>query len=572
MTKDEWSAVVKIFGIRSVALAALVAMTVGTAAASGAATRTTGIPPGQVKTSASKDDPKKAPDDLTRALKRGRLDRAEYALERASSLFDLRTTRARFGAVARPDPHDATAFLRELVLHKEELSGSDKRRANRILGRPSDGAQDPEGDGWRTNATERDCLGSLDPDPDLDVCLHWVTKTKDKSETSYINDAITVVETVWNTEINQLGYRPPQPDLNSDNSGFGRALDIYFADIGDDGLYGYCTTDEPKAAEKKRVSAYCVLDNDYDPNQYSSPPPEVSGLDALRVTLAHEFFHAVQFNYDWREPLFLMEGTAVWMEDEVYDSINAAYAFLFDSALHQPEIPLDAFQHNDDENFEYGAFVFFTRLAEVYGQGFPGTAPGVIRTVWAFAGGRKEGIDAVRATVNSRDFPGPPERYPGPASPYRDFFAGWGAANSLYDMFYEEGYDGDCSGVGAYADVLYCERPPWDGQFFLGFTQSSTGWRSLPLDRRSNRFVELVPVSGSELRLKVNLPDEARGGEATLIRLDNSGPKVIRVVLDRSGKGSRVVRIRNQTNDFNLILSNTGGRNNQPFRYKAEVR
>ena len=37
----------------------------------------------------------------------------------------------------------------------------------------------------------------------------------------------------------------------------------------------------------------------------------------LRVTAAHEFFHAVQFAYDYDEDPWLMEATATWMEERV---------------------------------------------------------------------------------------------------------------------------------------------------------------------------------------------------------------------------------------------------------------
>ena len=51
-------------------------------------------------------------------------------------------------------------------------------------------------------------------------------------------------------------------------------------------------------------------------------------INALRVTAAHEFFHAIQFAYDVKEDLWFMEGSATWVEDEVYDSINDNYQFL----------------------------------------------------------------------------------------------------------------------------------------------------------------------------------------------------------------------------------------------------
>jgi hypothetical protein len=37
----------------------------------------------------------------------------------------------------------------------------------------------------------------------------------------------------------------------------------------------------------------------------------------LKVTAAHEFFHAVQFAYDIGEDGWLMESTATWMEEHV---------------------------------------------------------------------------------------------------------------------------------------------------------------------------------------------------------------------------------------------------------------
>ena len=516
----------------------------------------------------STESPKPRPDDLTHALDAGRLDRAEYALERATALFDLQSVRKRWGDVDRPASHDATLLLRDLVLHKDELSGSDKRRANRMLARPSDGADDPEGDGWRTDATERRCLANLDGDPGLDVCLNWVTETSDQTAGPFIDDAITAVERVWNREIEQLGYREPQGDLNSENHGFGRALDIYFADIGDDGLYGYCTTDEPRAADKRTVSAYCVLDNDYDPGQYSAPAPEVSGLEALQVTLAHEFFHAVQFNYDWKEALFLMEGTAVWMEDQVYEAINAANAFLFDSALHQPEVPLTAFQDGDDgHNFEYGAFVFFTQLAEAYGDGAGDDDPKIIRKVWNKADGRKKGLAAIRAAIEARG-------YEGPSTPFRDFFAEWGASNFYYDAFYDEGWDGDftCdSPRDSYYDALQCRYPPFDSIFVMGAGEE-TNTRSMPLKRHSNRFVLIVPTSGTKMKVRVNLPARRRGGEATLVILPSTFiPEMVRFDLNKDGNDTKTVPLSGGVQEAILVLTNTGSHNREVYKYEVKV-
>lgn len=46
------------------------------------------------------------------------------------------------------------------------------------------------------------------------------------------------------------------------------------------------------------VSAYCVVDNDYAVEEFGV---RNTPLENLQVTVAHEYFHAVQFAYDFYE-------------------------------------------------------------------------------------------------------------------------------------------------------------------------------------------------------------------------------------------------------------------------------
>ena len=89
-----------------------------------------------------------APDDaLTDALETGELTEAEYALERAASVFELPEVREEFGDVERAGRHDVTLYLRDLALRVDDLAGADRRQAKRILARPPGG--DVEiGNGW----------------------------------------------------------------------------------------------------------------------------------------------------------------------------------------------------------------------------------------------------------------------------------------------------------------------------------------------------------------------------------------------------------------------------------------
>ena len=97
------------------------------------------------------------------------------------------------------------------------------------------------------------------------------------------------------------------------------------------------------------------------------------------MTAAHEFFHAVQFAYDWFEDLALMEGTAMWMEGQVYPDVIDRINYLGRSALARPGVPLDT----GSGGFEYGAWLFWRFLTEkVFADD-----PTIIREIWERADG-----------------------------------------------------------------------------------------------------------------------------------------------------------------------------------------
>ena len=116
-------------------------------------------------------------------------------------------------------------------------------------------------------------------------------------------------EQSWDYQVNRLGYiHPPSDGTKGGDSRF----DVYILDISS---YGYTDLDGGYA--------YIAVNNRYD----DFPPnldPEGSRAGAMKVTAAHEFFHAIQFEYDdWNyDSLWWEENTAVWMEDKVFDAVN----------------------------------------------------------------------------------------------------------------------------------------------------------------------------------------------------------------------------------------------------------
>ncbi len=228
------------------------------------------------------------------------------------------------------------------------------------------------------------------PDCGAHVCVHWVSSTSDAPAGTdatpangipdWVDTTLATVEHVWSVEVTSMGYQAPLDDSSSTNNGGNGKLDVYISNLGSQQLYGYCTTDDPDLVNPalnyqfSDGSAYCVVDNNYTETIFDNHSP----LQNLKVTAAHEFFHAVQAAYDFFDDTWMIEGTATWMEDQVYDNINDNRQYLIDSQLHQPGVPLDK---GSQCCFQYGEWIWWRFLSESLGD------PTIIRDIWERADG-----------------------------------------------------------------------------------------------------------------------------------------------------------------------------------------
>jgi hypothetical protein len=141
---------------------------------------------------------------------------------------------------------------------------------------------------------------------------------------------------VWDFEINRLGYAPPPPDRGD---GDGSEYDMYIQNLGN--LYGD-TTPEVQIDAPQEGQVYTTFIRVHHDFTFVNPPSN-QGLPALRVTLAHEFHHAIQIgNYGyWQNDISFYEMTSVWMEDVVYTDVNDYYQYLRSSQGHfaHPDVP-----------------------------------------------------------------------------------------------------------------------------------------------------------------------------------------------------------------------------------------
>jgi hypothetical protein len=490
-----------------------------------------------------------APDDaLTDALEAGELTEAEYALERAASVFELPEVRDEFGDVERAGRHDVTLYLRDLALRVDDLAGAERRQARRILARPPGGDVE-DGNGW-TN-TESVFSPTCSAIPGVEVCIHWVDFPDDPDAPdptdddldgvpNYVELALATLENVWAVEIGALGYRAPLSDVTSNDNGLNAKFDVYLDDLGSALVYGYCTTDDPNhdSTEIFAVSAYCVLDNDYDPSQFGKAH---TPQEFLEVTAAHEFHHASQFAYDWQEDLWLVEGTATNIEETVYPLIDDNVFFLdYFSPLTHPAVSLDRGGLGDSE---YGAWIFWRYLEEKVATG----DPAILREIWERADSRDpdpnvlgdEPADdysllAVRKELAQRGLV------------FADVFARFGVVNRILD----------------YADAVAASYPttPSTRTWGLGPNQRGTGTQSWKINHLATRYFSFVPGARASttgtLRLWITLPLSSARASLVVVRTDNS--RTVRY-LKQSATGQSNPRVafgRGTIKRVDLVLSN----------------
>lgn len=136
-----------------------------------------------------------------------------------------------------------------------------------------------------------------------------------------ILDLAVAFDSAYNFEVNILGYPPPPTD---NNVGGDNKYDIYILGLSG-GLYG-ATTPETNIPNTSTYESYIEIDNSFNENEgYNS-----YGINAARVTAAHEFHHAIQLgNYIFRsEDTYYYELTSTAFEEFVYDEVNDYYAYM----------------------------------------------------------------------------------------------------------------------------------------------------------------------------------------------------------------------------------------------------
>jgi hypothetical protein len=300
------------------------------------------------------------PDLILSAMYSGNIDSDTANLYLAYALADYNKLPKEYQSNI---PWDGTAILMRLVTAlRTESTGKHSTEIARIIA--------PE--------TGISCSGSNSALSDGVSSTHFYVEYGTIGGGLTISDYLGSLETSWTTEVTNFGWAAP-PLLYPGVPGF--LYHVRIDNLGG-GLYGYVSSsgtyaglvgDNPGTSWND-VDAYAscmVLNRDY--SSFRGSPQQ-----ALDSTTAHELNHAVQYGYgaltgaNAASPAFY-EGSAAWMEDEVFDAANDNYHYLWPDFT----MPMGAYFA-----YPYRFWITLRGLTEPYGTGAGGDGEQIMQDFW----------------------------------------------------------------------------------------------------------------------------------------------------------------------------------------------
>ncbi len=413
-----------------------------------------------------------------------------------------------------PVSREASIVLRDLALSQDDLGTEDRVLAQRILARPTENG----GDGYLDYADDArltsDCV--VRPVAGSKFCIHWARRTRDAppladSDGDRVPNQVEATRKVFDYTFSRLvqrgGYVAPPADGRGPK-GYRNRFDVYLGDLGSQRLYGYCTPETALTAY--RATSYCAVDDDFSTAQFPGTP-----RGNLRVTGAHEFFHAVQFGIDYAEDGYFMENSSTWVEDELYDAVDDNRNYFDDSALAQPQDPLDL-----ADNW-YGNWIWLRFLTETYPDDGGSGLPTLVRDAWERTDDSRTAysIPALTGALAAR----------GGSLP--ELVADFTTANRFPAQSYSEG-------------ASYPAAPAVRSLVLPSSSTSSTSASgSETVDHLAAATVTAAPgtglAAGSRLKVTIDAPSLPADLQVNVTRLRQDGiPEVSDLTLDGSGNGS----------------------------------
>lgn len=164
----------------------------------------------------------------------------------------------------------------------------------------------------------------------------------------YVDSTALIFEHVWTHEIDSLNYASILPDgepVSDGGQGGDSRYDVYLSNLGQ--LYFGITWEETLQPNGRTYSSYMQVENDFA--EFGAYGYADNPMAAMKVTAAHEFFHALHYSIDAFEytegRAWWYEVSSVWMEDVVFDEVND-YRFYLKYFFNYPWLGLETYSLN----------------------------------------------------------------------------------------------------------------------------------------------------------------------------------------------------------------------------------
>jgi len=173
-------------------------------------------------------------------------------------------------------------------------------------------------------------------------------------------------EKSYRVEVTELGYRAPYDDLWSKDNGGDERYDVYMFS---GPWLGFTMPEEPVSVQATAIASplyFGINSKTYELVGASE------GKRYIETTCCHEFFHSIQFAYNYNSDRWFMESSSTWMERMVYDGNeqgetdgNNYYSGQLNYWFRYPDWSLTRF----DGWHEYGSVIWDIFLTERYDIG-----------------------------------------------------------------------------------------------------------------------------------------------------------------------------------------------------------
>lgn len=306
------------------------------------------------------------------AHSRGEISRDEAVMYKTFSIFNREKLPQRFSPAVAPPiaSKESTSLIRQLKKEFETTSPEVQEVIRSYLFKEKKGVGSRPAFKAAANGTGLVAKTVLDSH----TLANWTTTANFNIEWGddvAVNPADVArwaeyFETSWADMITTMGYALPKGSGTN-------LIDVYIGNT--DSLYpiswfwyGYTNVYSVPAGVP-----FFVVNNTY----WWAPPnddPEGDVAGAMKVTAAHEFFHAVHLTIDYWEDAWWMEASSTWMEDAVYDQVNDYYNYI-DSGFGWPLYPNVSLLLFNGAH-EYGDVVWAKYLSEYWG------GASAVKSVW----------------------------------------------------------------------------------------------------------------------------------------------------------------------------------------------